>query len=136
MLLSAVLIERTKGSDNVTNRKARQPDLEVCHMPQRVPLIALNATFRLFRPPGLRATHFRQRHAPRVMYDEIIPDSEPEREEQRRRLDEERRVKRTRKRLVPEPTRSMSFVLSSSPELDLSASFNPFVPYAGSLNDT
>ncbi|KAF9782923.1 hypothetical protein BJ322DRAFT_1158464 [Thelephora terrestris] len=53
------------------------------------------------------------------MYDEIIPDSEPEREEQRHRLDEEKRAKRTRKRLVPEPTRSMSFVLSSSPEPDL-----------------
>ncbi|KAF9653385.1 hypothetical protein BDM02DRAFT_3182909 [Thelephora ganbajun] len=53
------------------------------------------------------------------MYDEIVPDSEPEREEQRRYLNEERRLKRARKRQTPESTRSMSFVLSSSPEPDL-----------------
>lgn len=60
------------------------------------------------------------------MYDEIVPDSEPEREEQRRNSDQERRMKRARKRLVPEPTRRMSLVLSSSPEPDLSVSFGVF----------
>ena len=55
------------------------------------------------------------------MYDDIVPDSEPEREEQRRNFDEERRVRRTRRRQAPESTRSMSSVLSSSPELDPSA---------------
>ena len=57
------------------------------------------------------------------MYDDIVPDSEPEREEQRRNFDEERRVRGTRRRQAPESTRSMSFVLSSSPEPDLSALF-------------
>ena len=68
------------------------------------------------------------------MYDEIIPDSEPEREEQRRHLNEERRVKRTRKRQDAEPTRSMSFVLSSSPEPDLSASFDTFLSMGGLIS--
>ena len=95
-------------------------------MSRRVPLIALNATLRFFHPPSIQPVRFRQRHALQVMYDEIVPDSEPERAEQRQNLDEERRVKRTRKRQAPESTRSMSFVLSSSPEPDLSALFNPF----------
>jgi hypothetical protein len=78
----------------------------------------------LFHPPCLQPTRFRQRHAPRVMYDEIIPDSEPEREEQRRHQNKERRAKRTRNRQAADPTRSVSFVLSSSPEPDLSTLFN------------
>ena len=106
-------------------RLSRQPDLESCHMPRRVPLITFIAALRLLRPPSLRASHFRQRDALRVMYEEIIPDSEPEREEQRRHVDQERRVKPTRKRHAPESTRSMSLVLSSSPEPVLSAFFCP-----------
>lgn len=104
---------------------ARQPVLEDCHMSRRVPLITSNATLRLFHPPNLQPTRFRQRHALQVMYDDIVPDSEPEREEQRRSLDEKRRAKRTGKtRAPPESTRSMSFVLSSSPEPDLSTLFD------------
>jgi len=61
------------------------------------------------------------------MYDDIIPDSEPEREDQRRHLEEGRRVKRTRKRQAAELTKSASLVLSSSPEPDLSASFGFFI---------
>jgi len=61
------------------------------------------------------------------MYDEIVPDSEPERENLRRHLDGGRSVKRTRKRQAAEPTRSASLVLSSSPEPDLSASFDFFI---------
>jgi len=60
------------------------------------------------------------------MYDEIVPDSEPEREDRRRHLNEGKPVKRTRKRQVTESTRSMSIVLSSSPEPDLSASLDIF----------
>jgi len=95
-------------------------------MPRRVPLIAVNTVLRLFRPPSFQPTHFQQRDALRIMYDEVVPDSEPEREEQRRHLDEERRVKRTRKRQGKESMRNMSFVLSSSPEPDLSALFKLF----------
>lgn len=96
-------------------------------MPRRVPLIALNAALRLFHPPNIQPTRFRQLHALQAMYEETVPDSEPEREEQRRNLDEERRMKRTRKRQGSESTRSMSFVLSSSPEPVLSALFSPFL---------
>ena len=92
-------------------------------MHRRVLLITVNATLRLFRPPSFQPTRFRQRDAPRVMYDEIVPDSEPEREDQRRYLHDGRTVKRTRKRQAAESTRSMSLVLSSSPEPDLSTSF-------------
>lgn len=90
---------------------------------RRVPLI----TFANFRLPDLQLTHIRRRYALRPMHDEIVPDSEPEREEQRRNLDEERRVRRTRRRPVPEHTRSMPVVPSSSPEPDLG---EPFVLFS------
>ena len=67
------------------------------------------------------------------MYDDIIPDSEPEREDRRRHLDEGRTVKRTRKRQAAESTRSVSLVLSSSPEPDLSVSFDFFFSAVGSI---
>lgn len=122
------LESKGKNVDGVT--QTRQPDLEGCHMLRRAPLIAFS-TFPPFRPPDPQSAHLRQRHASQAMYDEIIPDSEPEREAIRRGLDEERRTKRTRKRPAPEKTRSMSLVLSSSPEPDLSTSFNPFPPFIG-----
>ena len=96
-------------------------------MSRRVPLITLNATLRLFHPLTFRPTPFRQLYPLRVMYDEIVPDSEPEREEQRRHLDREGRLKRTRKRQAPESTRSMSLVLPSSPEPDISTLSNLFL---------
>jgi len=95
-------------------------------MSRRVPLIAVDATLRLFHPPTFQSARFRQQHALQVMYDEVVPDSEPEREEKRRHLDEERRARRTRRRRAPESTRSTSLVLSSSPEPDLSALFDLF----------
>ena len=93
----------------------------VSHMFQRVPLITVNATLRFFHLPSPRPTRFLHRDAPRVMYDEIVPDSEPEREEQRQLLKEERAKRTCRRRQAPEPMRSTSFILSSSPEPDLSA---------------
>ena len=104
-------------------KKTREPVLEGCHMPQRVSLIAANATLRLFHPLSFPPARFRQEDALQ-MYDEIIPDSEPEREDWRQHLNEGRTVKRTRKRQGAESTRSVSLVLSSSPEPDLSATFD------------
>lgn len=99
-----------------------------CHMPRRVLLITFTARLHSPHPPNYQLIRFRQQHALQAMYDEIIPDSEPEREDQRRDLNVgTRRVKRTRKRQAADSTRSMSLVPSSSPEPDLSALFNLFL---------